>query len=158
LYGSLRGFPKDRLLFASGSGHYGSFPGLGAMIEAELWLGSWKSEDGGNLGDREEVATSTFWQKIWGTFRKEQVVQRTHVDPETIPSERVNLVQILTRETCSFLRADHGGLIKEGGPAHFSVHKQNPFVSPLGIFAIESMVLGGKLVYTPKPEKVGKKP
>lgn len=151
-------FPKDRLLFSSGSGHFGSYPGVGAILESELWLESWKQspEVKDTLG---EVETEpSFWQKIWGSLRGEMVLQKTNADPETLSPERMALVDILTRKTCNFLGADHKGLIKEGGPAHFSVHTQNPFVSPLGIFAIESMVLGGKLVYTPKPEKVGKKP
>lgn len=155
---SLRQFPKDRLLFASGAGHYGSFPGIGAMIEAEIWLDSWKLD--GLVSDIRvsKQADAGFWQKIWGTFSPERILQRPNRDENTIHEGRKDLVEILTKATCSFIKADHKGLIKEGGPAHFSVHKENPFVSPLGIFAIESMVLGGKLVYTPKPEKVGKKP
>jgi hypothetical protein len=158
LYQSLRLFPKERLLFASGAGHYGSFPGIGAMLEAELWLESWRLDGLVSEIQQTKEREVGFWQRLWGNFRQESRIQSPHRDIDTVEEGKKILVDILTKETCSFIKADHRGLIREGGPAHFSVHKQNPFVSPLGIFAIESMVLGGKLVYTPKPEKVGKKP
>ncbi|TGL57090.1 hypothetical protein EHQ58_14955 [Leptospira ognonensis] len=151
-------FPKDRLLFSSGSGHFGSYPGVGAILESELWLQSWKQSPQVKKVSIEEEKEPSFWKKIWGSLSGERLLQKTNIDPETLSPEGMALVDILTRKTCNFLGADHKGLIKEGGPAHFSVHTQNPFVGPLGIFAIESMVLGGKLVYTPKLEKVGKKP
>ncbi len=158
LYSSLDGFPQDRLIFASGSGHFGSYPGLGAIIEADLWLKRWKLQLLPESKSIRESESTSFWQKLWGSFQRTYSIREVNQDPETINQNQRDLITVLTQNTCLFIKADHEGRIRLGGPAHFSVHKRNPFVQPLGIFAIESMVLGGKLVYTPKPEKVGKKP
>ncbi len=154
----MKEFPKERLLFSSGAGHYSSFPGMGAILEADLWLQIWKNQSFQEEVLAREENEVSFWQRLLGKLRKERILEKPHVDPESVIADQMELVDVLTRKTCNFLKADHKGLIQEGGPAHFSVHKRNPFVTRLGIFAIESMVLGGKLVYTPKPEKVGKKP
>jgi len=150
-------FPRERLVFASGTGHYGIFPGIGAVVEADIWLNLWKQKMA-MKDEAKNVEEPSFFERwnLW--FRGEKFLQIPKTDPTSLPKDQIQLVEILTKTTCSFIKADHGGLIKVGGPAHFSVHKGNPLNSYLGIFAIESMVLGGKLVYTPKPEKVGKKP
>lgn len=147
---------KERLLFASGSGHWGSFPGVGAIQEISLWEASWKTlaKEEESLAEEE---TLPWWKRIFSRPEFSEI-RKPERDPETLPVERKELVQILTEKTCGFIGADHEGKISVGKPAHFSVFKENPLKKPLGIFAIESMVLGGKLVYTPKPEKVGKKP
>ncbi|WP_246051860.1 hypothetical protein [Leptospira idonii] len=148
---------KQKLIFASGSGHWGAFPGVAAIQEAYLWEEAWKETRGDFVVPTSEPETS-FWKKLFSFSPKEKVLLPTHSDQESIPENRIDLLQILTEKTCGFIGADHEGKIKTGGPAHFSVFKENPLKRTSGIFAIESMVLGGKLVYTPKPQKVGKKP
>ncbi|WP_411821782.1 hypothetical protein [Leptospira sp. 'Mane'] len=148
---------KERLLFASGSGHWASFPGVGAIQEISLWETAWNTIAKEEERKKETEISLPWWKRIFARPDTEEL-GKIRKDPDTLPSERKELVQILTEKTCGFIGADHEGKIAIGKPAHFSVFKENPLKKPLGIFAIESMVLGGKLVYTPKPEKVGKKP
>ncbi|WP_108975803.1 hypothetical protein [Leptospira ryugenii] len=143
-----QGFPEERLLFASGTGNYALFPGTAALWEADIWL-RWKEERRreDELDPPEE--SSHFFDRIffWSSPKR---IRKTHRDPNSRQEERIQLLETLSKRTCRFLKADHGGEIKVGGPAHFSVHTENPLKSRMGIFKIESMVLAGKLVYTPK--------
>ncbi|MGE8721696.1 hypothetical protein ACO2KH_10200 [Leptospira terpstrae] len=142
---------RKNLLFASGAGHWGLFPGQAAIVEVRLWesllakpvvrkMESPKNKPG-------------FWASLFGSFSPSLL--STNADPESLPQIRREIIQTLTLRTCSFIGADHEGKIRVGGPAHFSVHDENPLKRASGIFPIESMVLGGKLVYTSKPTKEG---
>lgn len=139
------------LLFASGAGHWGLFPGQAAIVEIRLWETL--------LAKPEERKAEFvngqpgFWASLFGSFSPS--ILSTNRDPESVSQIRREIIQTLTLRTCSFLGADHEGKIRVGGPAHFSIHDENPLKRTSGIFPIESMVLGGKLVYTPKPTKEG---
>nr|WP_244279887.1 hypothetical protein [Leptospira brenneri] len=142
---------RKNLLFASGAGHFGLFPGQAAIVEVRLWEALLTKK----WGERTSapIGKPGFWASFFGSFSPN--LQTTNLDPETLPQIRREILQTLTLKTCSFVGADHEGKIRVGGPAHFSVHNENPLKRPSGIFPIESMVLGGKLVYTPKPTKEG---
>ncbi|TGM73259.1 hypothetical protein EHR01_18880 [Leptospira mtsangambouensis] len=142
---------KRNLLFASGAGHWGLFPGQAAIVEIRLWESLLTKPKERKL---DPVANRPgFWASLFGSFSQNLVP--TNADPDSLPQIRREIIQTLTWKTCSYLGADHGGRIRTGGPAHFSIHNENPLKRASGIFPIESMVLGGKLVYTPKPTKEG---
>ncbi|PJZ85257.1 hypothetical protein [Leptospira harrisiae] len=142
---------KRNLLFASGAGHWGLFPGQAAIVEVRLWESVLAKPKERKL---DLVANRTgFWSSVFGSFSTNLLP--TNSDPESLPQIRREIIQTLTLKTCQYLGADHGGKIRVGGPAHFSIHDENPLKRASGIFPIESMVLGGKLVYTPKPIKEG---
>lgn len=141
------------LIFASGSGHFGLFPGTAGVLEVLLWdLAMQKEKD-----SKEDLKKSLPWfQRILSFFSpKEPILLSPKQDPSSLPSVRREILAALTTNTCVFLGADHNGKISVGGPAHFSIHAENPLFRDSGIFPIESMVIGGKLVYTPKPSKAG---
>ncbi|TGL87731.1 hypothetical protein EHQ68_06515 [Leptospira congkakensis] len=142
---------RKNLLFASGAGHWGLFPGQAAIVEVGLWESLLTKPKERKL----DLASNRpgFWASLFGSFSPSLL--STNADPESLPQIRREIIQTLTVKTCNFLGADHGGRIRVGGPAHFSVHNENPLKRASGIFPIESMVLGGKLVYTPKPTKEG---
>lgn len=142
---------RRNLLFASGAGHWGLFPGQAAIVEVRLWesLLAKRPKDKADA----PAGKPGFWSSLFGSFSPS--LRPTNADPETLPQIRREILQTLTLKTCSFIGADHEGKIRIGGPAHFSVHDENPLKRASGIFPIESMVLGGKLVYTPKPTKEG---
>ncbi|TGK87313.1 hypothetical protein EHQ24_01920 [Leptospira noumeaensis] len=142
---------RKNLLFASGAGHWGLFPGQAAIVEVRLWeaLLTKPKERKVDLASNRPG----FWASLFGSFSPSLLP--TNADPESLPQIRREIIQTLTLKTCNFLGADHGGRIRVGGPAHFSIHDENPLKRASGIFPIESMVLGGKLVYTPKPTKEG---
>nr|WP_232369470.1 hypothetical protein [Leptospira abararensis] len=142
---------RRNLLFASGAGHWGLFPGQAAIVEVRLWEALLAKP----MERKVESPSGRpgFWASLFGSFSPGLL--STNADPETLPQIRREIIQTLTLRTCSFIAADHEGKIRIGGPAHFSVHDENPLKRASGIFPIESMVLGGKLVYTPKPTKEG---
>lgn len=142
---------RKNLLFASGAGHWGLFPGQAAIVEVRLWEALLAKP----MERKVESPSGRpgFWASLFGSFSPGLL--STNADPETLPQIRREIIQTLTLRTCSFIGADHEGKIRIGGPAHFSVHDENPLKRASGIFPIESMVLGGKLVYTPKPTKEG---
>ncbi|TGM59225.1 hypothetical protein [Leptospira vanthielii] len=142
---------RKNLLFASGAGHWGLFPGQAAIVEVRLWE-ALLAKPRARKADSPSGRTG-FWASLFGSFSPELL--STNADPDTLPQIRRDIIQTLTQRTCSFIGADHEGKIRIGGPAHFSVHDENPLKRASGIFPIESMVLGGKLVYTPKPTKEG---
>ncbi|TGM79858.1 hypothetical protein EHQ99_09015 [Leptospira bouyouniensis] len=154
VYASL--FQKEKethsnLLFASGTGHWGLFPGQAAIVEVRLWESLLREERNERQGLKEN--SNRFWESLFG--RKSYLVLPTKQDEESLPKVRRRIIQTLTEKTCQYVGADHGGKIRVGGPAHFSILKENPLKRSSGIFPIESMVLGGKLVYTSKPTKEG---
>nr|WP_244241368.1 hypothetical protein [Leptospira perdikensis] len=142
---------RKNLLFASGAGHWGLFPGQAAIVEVRLWesLLAKPKERKVDLPS----GKPGFWTSLFGSFSPSLL--STNADPETLPQIRREIIQTLTLRTCTFIGADHEGRIRVGGTAHFSIHNENPLKRASGIFPIESMVLGGKLVYTPKPTKEG---
>lgn len=142
---------KDQvqLVFASGAGHLGLLPGTAAVVEILLWeeaLKYKKAKEVGNLGSEH-----WFFRIFIQPFQKNISLALPNPDPETIPEHRRDMIQSLTETTCRLIGADHNGKIEVGGPAHFSIVSENPLFRNSGIFPIESMVVGGKLVYTPKP-------
>ncbi|MCW7494187.1 hypothetical protein ND861_16195 [Leptospira sp. 2 VSF19] len=139
------------LLFASGSGHWGLFPGQAAIVEVRLWETLLAKPEERKVELVKEKPG--FWASLFGNFSPGLLP--TNRDPESISQIRREIIQTLTVRTCSFIGADHEGKIRVGGPAHFSIHDENPLKRSSGIFPIESMILGGKLVYTPKPTKEG---
>ncbi|TGL59840.1 hypothetical protein EHQ62_15855 [Leptospira jelokensis] len=141
----------SNLLFASGAGHWGLFPGQAAVVEVRLWENL--LQESANLGESQESESKGFWDSLFG--KRTDKILPTHRDVDSLPAVRRRLIQTLTEKTCQYVGADHGGRIKLGGPAHFSILTENPLKRPSGIFPIESMVLGGKLVYTSKPTKEG---
>ncbi|TGM01320.1 hypothetical protein [Leptospira jelokensis] len=141
----------SNLLFASGAGHWGLFPGQAAVVEVRLWENL--LQESANLGESQESESKGFWDSLFG--KRTEKILPTHRDVDSLPAVRRRLIQTLTEKTCQYVGADHGGRIKLGGPAHFSILTENPLKRPSGIFPIESMVLGGKLVYTSKPTKEG---
>ncbi|MCZ8344441.1 MAG: hypothetical protein O9301_15510 [Leptospira sp.] len=142
---------KDQvqLVFASGAGHLGLLPGTAAVVEILLWEEAMKPKKipEGSGGSSEHWFFRTFIRP----FQKNITLIQPNPDPETIPEYRREMIRSLTDTTCGLIGADHKGKIEVGGPAHFSILTENPLFRISGIFPIESMVVGGKLVYTPKP-------
>ncbi|TGM76809.1 hypothetical protein EHR04_15055 [Leptospira levettii] len=141
----------SNLLFASGAGHLGLFPGQAAIVEVKLWESLLQSDV--KKEERQNESPSNFWDSVFG--RKTYTILSIPKDEESLPIIRRRIIQTLTETTCQYLGADHGGKLRVGGPAHFSILTENPLKRTSGIFPIESMVLGGKLVYTSKPTKEG---
>lgn len=141
----------SNLLFASGSGHWGLFPGQAAIVEVRLW--ELLLQETKQLEERKNAQSSSFWNSFFR--KKSDTILSPKRDEETLPKVRRRILQTLTQTTCQYVGADHGGKLRVGGPAHFSILSENPLKRASGIFPIESMVLGGKLVYTSKPAKEG---
>ncbi|MDF3822479.1 hypothetical protein P3G55_21440 [Leptospira sp. 96542] len=144
--------PNSKLLFASGSGHYGLFPGQAAIVEIGIWEKTFpksKTQSQSFYGS-EKIG---FFTRFFGSRQRQ--IRKVADDPETLFGVRRAIIQILTKDTCQFLGANHAGVLKVGSFAHFSIWKENPLKRREGIFPIESMVLGGKLVYTHKPQREG---
>lgn len=141
----------SNLLFASGSGHWGLFPGQAAVVEVMLWESL--LQEAKKKEEKPNVASKGFWESLFGN--KSYTLLPTNRDEESLPQVRRRIIQTLTQTTCQYVGADHGGRLRVGGPAHFSILSENPLKRASGIFPIESMVLGGKLVYTSKPTKEG---
>ncbi|TGL22501.1 hypothetical protein EHQ46_07265 [Leptospira yanagawae] len=141
----------SNLLFASGTGHWGLFPGQAAVVEVRLWENL--LQESGNIGEKPKLESKGFWDSIFG--KRSEMILPTQKDVDSLPRVRRHIIQTLSEKTCQYLGADHGGRLRVGGPAHFSILTENPLKRASGIFPIESMVLGGKLVYTSKPTKEG---
>ncbi|XDD47263.1 hypothetical protein AB3N60_04025 [Leptospira sp. WS39.C2] len=141
----------SNLLFASGTGHWGLFPGQAAVVEVRIWETLLQETEPKRENKKDQ--TQSLWDTLFG--RSQKVFVPTNKDPESLPKIRRRIIQTLTEKTCRYLGADHGGKIRVGGPAHFSILTENPLKRTSGIFPIESMVLGGKLVYTSKHTKEG---
>ncbi|TGM38231.1 hypothetical protein [Leptospira biflexa] len=141
----------SHLLFASGAGHFGLFPGQAAVVEVRLWESLLQETE--KKSERLKDRAVPFWESLFG--QKSLTLLPIQNDEESLPRVRRQIIQTLTETTCQYVGADHGGKLRVGGPAHFSVLAENPLKRTSGIFPIESMVLGGKLVYTSKPTKEG---
>lgn len=147
-----RSFMRKNLIFGSGTGNPLVYPGVGGLKEIEIWdnaFSLWeKNRTKKIMDEKEKFTTGGFWRTLKGmVFEQEFTSEIPEIlpDPPKIPLHRVELMEILTRKTCQFVQADHGGEIIKGRSANIVLYKENPLVVRGGLNSPHAVYVRGRL-------------
>lgn len=147
----VRSFMKKNLIFGSGTGNPLVYPGVGALRELSIWeevFSEWEKQNGLPLEEELREEKPGLWKKwkeiIFGKV-PDRVVEEPKSEPVKIPGYRIDILNSLTRNTCRFIRANHGGEIRTGRSANFVLYEENPLAEKNAWFRPHSVYVKGRL-------------
>lgn len=155
-----REYMKKNLLFATGTGHPLSYPGLSAIKELEIWdriFSYWEKKNKERMDNLELNKKKSKFPWFWWIPKIDYELLTPSQDPEKIPNYRKDILEILTTKTCQFLGAGHSGSIQTGREAHILFYDTNPLEKSLGIMNPIAVYSNGRLQYGKKIHKVIKR-